>query len=639
MKPTFFPTGKKHRIGMTIAFIVTLIVYTNASAAAGVLDTTFGTGGKVITDFGDGYDGARSIAIQPDGKMITVGASESHNAFAVARYNVDGSLDTSFGTDGIVFISFLDSAGAGAVTIQNDGKIIVAGGTSVGEDSALALARLNIDGSLDMSFGTGGKATTNVGSVDDHIKAITIQPDGKIVAAGIIYVGPGGMGIFHFDFVVICYNADGSPDASFDADGIVTTSLGSEGVGGEVASVVIQPDGKIIVGGIYNSLYGNDFVAIRYNTNGSLDTGFDSDGVVVTDFEIASNSEWGGHIALQADGRIILAGNNSDDGYFLLVRYNNDGSLDTTFGTNGFVVTPANGDVDTGVKDVALQPNGKIILAGYSVFYDGNNDLVTNCVIIRYRNNGSLDTSFGTRARAVAGFGGMEDAIGDDAIGAVAIQTDGKIVVAGHKLIDGDNYAFAMERYIGDDPATAAATFTSIANNDGWTLESSEYSSRANARNDSGHLLVGDDAKNKQYRSLLYFDTSSLPDNAVISNATLRIMQADVSTTEMFFSHGLLFAEMKNGIFGRSPLENTDFQAVAHPKRSVGTFASVSEPGWYELMLNPANYKYVNPKGATQFRIRYTKDDDNDKIADFISFYSGDDSTNPPQLIIEYIMP
>jgi hypothetical protein len=176
--------------------------------------------------------------------------------------------------------------------------------------------------------------------------------------------------------------------------------------------------------------------------------------------------------------------------------------------------------------------------------------------------------------------------------------------------------------------------------NDGWALESSEYSSRANARNNSGHLLVGDDAKNKQYRSLLYFDTSSLPDNAVVTSVTLKIMQEGITGTDPFTTHGPLFAEMKNGIFGKSPLENTDFQAVAYPRRSVGNFTSVDgEPGWYELVLQPANLKYINFKGVTQFRIRFTKDDDNDKLADFVSFYSGDDPTNPPQLIIEYTTP
>ncbi|MBI5953196.1 MAG: leucine-rich repeat domain-containing protein [Chloroflexi bacterium] len=193
----------------------------------------------------------------------------------------------------------------------------------------------------------------------------------------------------------------------------------------------------------------------------------------------------------------------------------------------------------------------------------------------------------------------------------------------------------------GETYTLSTTSFFSSATNDGWTLESSEYSSRANAKDNSGHLLVGDNAKNRQYRSLLYFDTSSLPNDATVIEATLKIKLADVTAgTDPFSTHGSLFAEMKNGIFGKSPLENTDFQAVAYPKRSLGNFIPVDgEAGWYQLVLNPANFKYVNVNGVTQFRIRFTKDDDNDKVADFISFYSGDDATNPPQLIIEYTTP
>jgi hypothetical protein len=188
--------------------------------------------------------------------------------------------------------------------------------------------------------------------------------------------------------------------------------------------------------------------------------------------------------------------------------------------------------------------------------------------------------------------------------------------------------------------AVTTVPFTSTAANDGWTLESSEYSSRANARNAIGNLFVGDNAKNRQYRSLLYFDTSSLPEDKLILSVTLKIMRAGITGTDPFTTHGPLFAEMKNSFFGKSPLENTDFQAVAYPKRSVGNFTPVDgEPGWYKLVLQPANFKYVNLNSVTQFRIRFTRDDDNDKIADFVSFYSGDDATNPPELIIEYTTP
>ena len=117
-------------------------------------------------------------------------------------------------------------------------------------------------------------------------------------------------------------------------------------------------------------------------------------------------------------------------------------------------------------------------------------------------------------------------------------------------------------------------------------------------------------------------------------------MQAGVTGADPFTTHGNLFSEMKNSFFGRNMLENADFQATAQPRRTIRTFTSVSEePGWYELLLTPANVDFVNIKGVTQFRIRFTRDDDNDKIADFISFYSGDDPTNPPQLIVEYVAP
>jgi hypothetical protein len=180
--------------------------------------------------------------------------------------------------------------------------------------------------------------------------------------------------------------------------------------------------------------------------------------------------------------------------------------------------------------------------------------------------------------------------------------------------------------------------FSSTAANDGWTLESSEYSSRANARNNSGSLLVGDDARNKQYRSLLYFDTASLPDNAVISSITVKVMQESFTIPNPFTTHGALLADMAKGFFGKSALENTDFQAQGAPRFNVGSFSPVSGD-WYQLVLSPANFKFINLNGVTQFRLRFAKDDNNNKVADYISFYSGDDPTNPPQLIVEYTTP
>jgi hypothetical protein len=183
-------------------------------------------------------------------------------------------------------------------------------------------------------------------------------------------------------------------------------------------------------------------------------------------------------------------------------------------------------------------------------------------------------------------------------------------------------------------------TFSSTAANDGWVLETGEATNSGGVKNANGLLRVGDDIQNKQYRSILSFDTSSLPNNAVISKVTLKIKQESVAGTSPLKTHGSLLADMAKGFFGKNVLENTDFQIQGSPVPNIGSFAAVAgQPGWYQLVLSPANAKYVNLTGVTQFRLRFARDDDNDRKADFISFYGGKDATNPPQLIVEYTIP
>ncbi len=183
--------------------------------------------------------------------------------------------------------------------------------------------------------------------------------------------------------------------------------------------------------------------------------------------------------------------------------------------------------------------------------------------------------------------------------------------------------------------------FRSAAAQDGWVLESSETSSKGGLLATTGTLRVGDNATDKQYRSLLYFDTADLPDDATITNVTLKIRKARVTGTDPFTTHGSLLADIKKGTFGARPLEIGDFQATAS-KTNVGHFTTVSgSTGWYQLVLGSTNYKYINKSGVTQFRLRFTKDDNDDHGADYVSFYSGDATTasNRPLLIIEYTLP
>jgi hypothetical protein len=195
-------------------------------------------------------------------------------------------------------------------------------------------------------------------------------------------------------------------------------------------------------------------------------------------------------------------------------------------------------------------------------------------------------------------------------------------------------------------PFTSGAAYTvdksitrySTAANDGWVLESREFSNVAGSRNNAGNLRVGDDTLNRQYRSLLYFDTSSLPNKAKITKVTLRIEQAGTITGDDISPLGALVADMKKGLFGLTPLEFMDFNAAADP---VNTGRFTVGGGWYQLRISPLYFKYINVFGAIQFRLRFTKDDNNDKAADFISFYSGDAAldADKPQLLIEYSTP
>ncbi len=186
------------------------------------------------------------------------------------------------------------------------------------------------------------------------------------------------------------------------------------------------------------------------------------------------------------------------------------------------------------------------------------------------------------------------------------------------------------------------ANFRSSGMRDGWTLESSENSNAGGSVNSTlTTFRVGDDPTNRQYRSILYFNTASLPDNAAITKVTLKIKRAGVAGTDPFTTHGNLYADMRAGFFGAAPLEMADFQSAAS-KNNAGRFNPVvSAPAWYQLVMNAANYQFINLVGVTQFRLRFATDDNNDDSADFVTYYSGDYSVGGlrPVLVIEYSVP
>jgi uncharacterized delta-60 repeat protein len=319
-----------------------------ARAAPGDLDLGFGTAGRVVTDFGPGSNSAAAVAIQADGKIVVVGGSGSGD-FALARYGTDGALDATFGTAGKVTTDFGPGAsGASAVAIQPDGKIVAAGSTApLGFCCQFALARYDEDGNLDTSFGSGGMVTTAF-SGNSGASAVVIQADGKIVAAGHTF-DP-----FVSAFAIARYDADGNLDTSFGSGGRVTTDLGgSDGA----ADLAILGDGRILaVGG---GGPGNDFALVLYTTGGSPDPSFGTAGKVTTDF---GGFDAAAGVAIQADGKIVLAGRGSER--FALARYDTNGGLDPSFGDDGKVATQFTGDNIESANAIAIQANGKIVAAG-----------------------------------------------------------------------------------------------------------------------------------------------------------------------------------------------------------------------------------------------------------------------------------
>ena len=408
----------------------------------GVVDTSF-NGGKQIVPVAEGEAYARAIAVQADGKVVTVGMTTTNAGgadFAVVRHLRDGTLDPSFGTGGKV-VTAIGAARASdeayAVAIQADGKIVVAGSTATtGADLDFALARYNADGTLDAGFGNGGKVVTSFGSSTDRVQTIAIQADGKIVAAGDSDRGTATSGV---DFALARYNGDGSLDNGFGTAGKVTTAIRALSARDSVYALLLQPVGNetriVAVGGE------GDFSAARYTANGTLDNTFGSGGKIANLFVTATIGA-ARAATLTADNKIVIAGHIQED--FALARLNVDGTLDAGFGTGGKVITPmaaANWDEAT---SVVRQADGKLLVGGWVYAGPGTKG---NFAVLRYAPEGTLDATFGDAGKVVTP---ISAANGSELGRAVVLQADERITTvrllqAGEASSSG--FKFGLLRY------------------------------------------------------------------------------------------------------------------------------------------------------------------------------------------------
>ena len=409
-----------------VALGVVLLLATTLSAAPGDLDPTFDADGKVTTDFG-GADYLGAVAMQRDGKIVAAGGMYSPGVddnFVLARYNPDGSLDSAFGSGGKVRTDFGPGwdAWAEALAIQRDGKIVVAGNAWRYEtqDDDFALARYNADGSLDSTFGGDGRVVSSL-QKSDYGNDLAIQADGKIVVVGQTAALPPA----DRDFALARFNADGSLDTSFGGAGFVITPTFDV-----ATSVLIQPDGKIVAAGFASDMSPPSLGLARYNAEGSLDASFAGDGMVEMPNATGARS-----VALQPDGKIVVAAG-------LVARYNADGSLDTGFGSNGTWSGPALATV------VLVQPGRKLIVAGNSWSARPDSDFFA----VRLGSDGWPDDIFGGQN------GDVRTDLGSnsyDTVSAAVLQADNRIVVAGSTWPSSERRLerdFALVRYLSEPP-------------------------------------------------------------------------------------------------------------------------------------------------------------------------------------------
>jgi uncharacterized delta-60 repeat protein len=372
----------------------------------GSLDTGFDTDGKWIAALGNKNDVARGIVLQGDGKYVLAGSSSNgvNDDFGLVRFDSTGMLDPNFDADGKRTDDVGNIVGPGqSVVIQPDKKIIVAGAGN----AQLLLARYNPDGSLDSSFGTGGRSSIPLGATSDSGRSAVFQPDGKIVVTGYLFTNSA------VKAEVIRCLPNGALDPSFDGDGRVTLAVGQSAIG---TAVAVQPDGKIVLAGYTETPSPSAFVA-RFDAAGVPDPAFDGDGLVLPPL---GNGAQARAIALQADGKIVVAGIASQD--FFVLRYNNDGSPDNSFDDDGVATVSLSTGYDQ-ANAVAIQPDGRIVAAGTSLDTANNQ---YRFAIARFSVNGAPDVSLAGSGKVATPVGA-----GYSSANAVAVQPDGKILVAG----------------------------------------------------------------------------------------------------------------------------------------------------------------------------------------------------------------
>lgn len=411
------------RTGLLVSLLA-LVVPANVFAQAGTLDTSFSRDGKQVTDLTSGLEIAFEVVVQADGKIVAAGqAGRRDDRIGLVRYNPDGSLDSTFSGDGKLLTNFTAGAEfALDVVLQADEKIVVAGGIG-GQGGRCGIVRYNPDGSLDTTFSRDGRQAINFTPGWDSCYKALIQPDGKIVAGGVA-AGQGTRA------TLLRLNAGGSLDSTFSGDGKLARNFTSRTDYFE--ELALQADGRIVAVGTADwDRAGSRVLVTRFNTDGSLETGFSGDGIILANFATSFDGAFA--VAVQpADQAIVVGGQASES--MTVLRYLPKGTLDPSFSGDGRVVTEVAPSLDY-AEDVEVQADGKIVVGGSASYFRRDSKFL----LARYDTTGLPDPTFSGDGEMLINFGSSTD----EAYGLALQPSDGKIIIGGITAGQGGRFALA----------------------------------------------------------------------------------------------------------------------------------------------------------------------------------------------------
>lgn len=428
-------------------FLIFLILIVHASIfKAQYLDPSFSTDGYDVQHIGT-VSYSYKLVLQADNKIISAGTAyvPGHDYdFVVMRYTEEGMPDITFGEDGISTIDFsADEDHASSLVLQDDGKILIAGTSNNVAGNNFGIVRLNTDGSIDTTFAENGFLLFQPENKTCGIDAACLQPDGKIIAAGNTNDSTGS----NIETLIARFQANGKIDSTFGINGLLYLKIDSNRT--SISCAEVSDENKILIGGGYWPENGADFFLARLNSNGDPDTSFNHAGYTITD--LFASKEIISSIAITPEGKIIGAGNSYDElsySGFGMARWNEDGTLDNSFGIGGKSITEFDYDLNEGndyANDLVIQPDGKLVVAGYRYdFLDGE-----FIAIARYLVNGVLDISFGDGGKILSKIG--SNCFAD----AIALNDEGKILISGAS----DN-SFLIARFLSEDATSIANQHT-----------------------------------------------------------------------------------------------------------------------------------------------------------------------------------